>query len=588
MFRAKSRVLLSLILGTSLLLNHLQIANAIERKKSDWLASCPEVIDTNPSVKTPKTQFLRFQNTGQVFSLLANNSVESVVEPNSIIGCYVIEDAVTNRGASPEWQIGSLNRDARGFYFKNAAGITWRLLLSSDGLTLETLPGSLYYKSGLGFKIDEMVTKATDCKVRDSRLGSIRLGFPRNSDRVPQLGVTQNLILVIDFPDARLNEDLMSVVKNVLSPVTVEKFFNASSNRKFSPKFSVFPTVITLNSLDSSFAPYSTGNYLNNGDQQDHRMVKEALSLARLNGPLSGYSSINVFAPTSKSLGYYGSAFLDLALNVGGSTLVNSQLVGQVGTISSPVASWKVFAHEYGHLLGMYDYYIPGNGNTGKSPGPFDFMGNTTGNAPSFFGFQRWVQGWIEDSQVICDNKTDSSISHSLTPLNENSGKKLYVHPIDGSIALAIELRTESEFDSLNGNDGLLVYLVDMNIGSLKGPISIQPSEQDVILNPQDDVERYSRAPLSSGQYVKVKDVVVLAEEVTKKGATFKVLPASDFRAIQEVRAKEKVALEQKPILESEATAAAIKKTTITCIKGKLNKKVTAIKPKCPAGYKKK
>ena len=588
MFRAKSRVLLSLILGTSLLLNHLQIANAIERKKSDWLASCPEVIDTNPSVKTPKTQFLRFQNTGQVFSLLANNSVESVVEPNSIIGCYVIEDAVTNRGASPEWQIGSLNRDARGFYFKNAAGITWRLLLSSDGLTLETLPGSLYYKSGLGFKIDEMVTKATDCKVRDSRLGSIRLGFPRNSERVPQLGVTQNLILVIDFPDARLNEDLMSVVNNVLSPVTVEKFFNASSNRKFSPKFSVFPTVITLNSLDSSFAPYSTGNYLNNGDQQDHRMVKEALSLARLNGPLSGYSSINVFAPTSKSLGYYGSAFLDLALNVGGSTLVNSQLVGQVGTISSPVASWKVFAHEYGHLLGMYDYYIPGNGNTGKSPGPFDFMGNTTGNAPSFFGFQRWVQGWIEDSQVICDNKTDSSISHSLTPLNENSGKKLYVHPINGSIALAIELRTESEFDSLNGNDGLLVYLVDMNIGSLKGPISIQPSEQDVVLNPQDDVERYSRAPLSSGQYVKVKDVVVLAEEVTKKGATFKVLPASDFRAIQEVRAKEKVALEQKPILESEATAAAIKKTTITCIKGKLNKKVTAIKPKCPAGYKKK
>jgi len=36
------------------------------------------------------------------------------------------------------------------------------------------------------------------------------------------------------------------------------------------------------------------------------------------------------------------------------------------------------------------------------------------------------------------------------------------------------------------------------------------------------------------------------------------------------------------------AAAAAKKKTTITCIKGKLTKKVTAIKPKCPAGYKKK
>jgi hypothetical protein len=31
-----------------------------------------------------------------------------------------------------------------------------------------------------------------------------------------------------------------------------------------------------------------------------------------------------------------------------------------------------------------------------------------------------------------------------------------------------------------------------------------------------------------------------------------------------------------------------VKKTTITCVKGKLTKKVTAVNPKCPAGYKKK
>jgi hypothetical protein len=38
----------------------------------------------------------------------------------------------------------------------------------------------------------------------------------------------------------------------------------------------------------------------------------------------------------------------------------------------------------------------------------------------------------------------------------------------------------------------------------------------------------------------------------------------------------------------ADAKAASNKKTTITCIKGKLTKKVTVIKPKCPAGYKKK
>jgi hypothetical protein len=34
--------------------------------------------------------------------------------------------------------------------------------------------------------------------------------------------------------------------------------------------------------------------------------------------------------------------------------------------------------------------------------------------------------------------------------------------------------------------------------------------------------------------------------------------------------------------------AIAIKKSTITCFKGKTQKKVTATKPKCPTGYKKK
>jgi hypothetical protein len=33
---------------------------------------------------------------------------------------------------------------------------------------------------------------------------------------------------------------------------------------------------------------------------------------------------------------------------------------------------------------------------------------------------------------------------------------------------------------------------------------------------------------------------------------------------------------------------AATKKVTITCIKGKLTKKVSAVNPKCPKGYKKK
>ena len=48
---------------------------------------------------------------------------------------------------------------------------------------------------------------------------------------------------------------------------------------------------------------------------------------------------------------------------------------------------------------------------------------------------------------------------------------------------------------------------------------------------------------------------------------------------------------EKKPDTTKPTSAAKvpeIKKTTITCIKGKLVKKVTSVKPTCPVGYKKK
>jgi hypothetical protein len=48
------------------------------------------------------------------------------------------------------------------------------------------------------------------------------------------------------------------------------------------------------------------------------------------------------------------------------------------------------------------------------------------------------------------------------------------------------------------------------------------------------------------------------------------------------------IAVRPTPTPTPVVTATAAKKITITCVKGKLIKKVTAIKPTCPAGYKKK
>ena len=81
----------------------------------------------------------------------------------------------------------------------------------------------------------------------------------------------------------------------------------------------------------------------------------------------------------------------------------------------------------------------------------------------------------------------------------------------------------------------------------------------------------------------------VVAAAATKAAAD---KAATDLKANQEAEAKaaaDKVAADLKAKQEAEAKAAAVKKkTTITCVKGKLTKKVTAVKPVCPAGFKKK
>ena len=128
-----------------------------------------------------------------------------------------------------------------------------------------------------------------------------------------------------------------------------------------------------------------------------------------------------------------------------------------------------------------------------------------------------------------------------------------------------------------------------------------------------DDADQAMLADSGLGSNVRVVTSSVYAEELIKAAAELKAKQeaeakeaaeklAAELKAKQEEAdakaaadklAAEKLAAELKAKQQAEAKAAAakaaaLKKKTITCIKGKLTKKVTAVKPVCPAGYKKK
>jgi len=75
-------------------------------------------------------------------------------------------------------------------------------------------------------------------------------------------------------------------------------------------------------------------------------------------------------------------------------------------------------------------------------------------------------------------------------------------------------------------------------------------------------------------------------ESEATAAAELKAKQEAEAKAAAELKAKQEA--EAKAAAETKAKAVVLKKTTITCVKGKVTKKVTAVKPRCPVGYKKK
>jgi hypothetical protein len=92
-------------------------------------------------------------------------------------------------------------------------------------------------------------------------------------------------------------------------------------------------------------------------------------------------------------------------------------------------------------------------------------------------------------------------------------------------------------------------------------------------------------------EFLQAEEARLAAELKAKQEAEAKAKLEEEAKAKAEAEARAKAEEEAKAKAESEAKAkleALKKKTAIICVKGKLTKKVTAVKPKCPSGYKKK
>ena len=104
----------------------------------------------------------------------------------------------------------------------------------------------------------------------------------------------------------------------------------------------------------------------------------------------------------------------------------------------------------------------------------------------------------------------------------------------------------------------------------------------------------FTSAPIQAFVSISGGDTQVIATTVTGESKGWLSLSAAGF-TFSEKTIKVKISQEAEkpvvaptPITTPAAKPAVAKKTTITCVKGKTSKKVTAVKPVCPTGFKKK
>jgi M6 family metalloprotease-like protein len=143
--------------------------------------------------------------------------------------------------------------------------------------------------------------------------------------------------------------------------------------------------------------------------------------------------------------------------------------------------AWRdpmTIVHEFGHLIGLTDLYAMSLSDevrtTHHYTGKWDFMGYAW--TKGMFGWQRFLQGWLEDAEVLCANNA-GEFTATLSPLGSTakSSELLLLRGASGKL-VGLEVRRPGAMDEFVSavNQGVLVYTIDPSGTTGGGPLRVQ------------------------------------------------------------------------------------------------------------------
>ena len=358
---------------------------------------------------------------------------------------------------------------------------------------LVTLSTDGYYRPAQGITVAEIVRQG-----RERRAAARQLRAARRASGSPiALGKKHFLVILVEFSNkqfstsadpqaaftALLNENGYSVNGGTGS---ARDYYYDNSHGLFEPVFDVYGPV----QLDNTYAYYGANDY-NGDDKRPEEAIIDGckkldadLDFTRYDndgdgkvdlvfmyyagkGEADGGAS-NTIWPHQWSLDEAGKS-LTLDGMVINSYACTNEVEG-AGTYAGKMCGIGTACHEFGHAMGLPDFYDTDYETNGQAGGLFGFSTmdggsyNNDGRTPPYFNFEeRMLLGWLKESDY---REFSTSGTYTIPSVDENVAYRTPTD-MDGEY-FVYECRGSNGWDAGLDAHGMIVYHVDKSNRTVK------------------------------------------------------------------------------------------------------------------------
>ena len=300
------------------------------------------------------------------------------------------------------------------------------------------------------------------------------LGVPRPDNRLPNKGTLNFKVLFAKSSGSTVaNEKSAQDLYKKLQPEIVSSFYNQVSNGSIQKiQFEPYYSWIEFDKLES--LKDAAGDEIKLVESEWRTFVSKTLETVESQIDFTNSDGVMIILDPNSSYLRLGYAMTD-EFTVDGKKISNVVMLGRA-YVQVGLRSPYLVIHELGHLFGLPDLYsyidaFRTNQDSTDTVAYFSVMNKAAVGGIGYFGWEKYILGWLDDPQVICHKAGE--VMGNLVPLTKTNGLKMIAVPISSSQVLVVENRTKEGIDKMIPNPGIIAYVVDSSIESGKNPIKV-------------------------------------------------------------------------------------------------------------------